>query len=155
MKFFKKLLTGLGVIFCLLLLVFGFLAYLGSGFKGEQEAFVRQFMSDYSRHWDTSEVHDRLATEFLDQIQSPSGEQTVAVFRRLGRLLEVTDISLENFFAGTDGKSGVFVFKARFEAAPALVRLTIRDADGTVRVLGLHISPSTELAPLGSSPTET
>jgi hypothetical protein len=26
MKFFKKLLTGLGVIFCLILLVFGFLA---------------------------------------------------------------------------------------------------------------------------------
>jgi len=153
MKLLKKLLAGLGVVFSLLLLVAGSLLYLSSRFRDEHEPFIREFMSDYSRRWETADVYDRLAPECLEQIQSPNGEQAVASFRRLGRLLEITDISLQNFYAGTGGKSGIFVFKARFEAAPALVHLAIREADSQVRVVALNVTPSAELQQPASNPT--
>jgi hypothetical protein len=151
MKKIAKVLAVLGALFVCIILLIGALLFLQSDFQGEHEAFVRQFMSDYSRRWDTADVHDRLSTAFLAQVGSPNAEQALSLFRRLGKVQEITDVSVENFLAGTNGKSGVFVFKADFENSPALVRLTLKESGGEIRVDGLHITPSTEPPLLGSS----
>ena len=66
-------------------------------------------------------------------------------FELLGRVLEVTDVTVKGFVAITEGKSGAFVFNARFENAPAVVRVGVREARGEVRVEDSHVSPAFDL----------
>jgi hypothetical protein len=150
MKIIGRIFAVLGALFLCIVLACGAMFVLSRSFQREHEAFVRKFMADYSRHWDLADVHDRLSTEFLEQAQSSDGLQTLSLFRRLGDIRDVTDVSVQNFFVGPGGKSGVFVFKARFENAPALVTLTLTESAGELRVRGLNITPSGD-SPLPAS----
>ena len=151
MQTLKKILTALGALFCVLLVAFGVLLVMQGNFKEEQEPFIRQFRADYSRNWDIVDVHSQVTNDFLAQIQSSAGQNAVAIFRRLGKVEEITDVSIGNFNVGTEGKTGTFTFKARFERAPTLVQLIVQESDGAVRVHGLHITPSSDPPLVGST----
>lgn len=148
MKTLTKVLTGFGALAACILVFAGFMAFRAAHLGHAHEPFVRKFMFDYSRRWDPADVYGRLTTDFLDQIKSPAGEQAVSFFKRLGRLQQISDMSLQKFYVGTDGNRFAFKFKARFEAAPTVVDLTVIDRGGQVRVAGLHITPATQVAPL-------
>jgi hypothetical protein len=153
MQTLKKVLIGLGVLFCVALLAVGVLLVMQGNFKEEQEPFIRQFMADYSRRWDVADVYSQVTNEFLMQIQSSAGREAVAVFRRLGKIEEITDVSIQNFFAGTQGKTGTFSFKARFENAPTVVQIVVKESDSAVRVQAIHITPASDLPLMGRSET--
>lgn len=151
MKTLKRVLLGLGALFACLLIFVGVMVFQAKSFRHENEAFIRRFMADYSRRWDAADVYGRLSTDCLTQIKSPDGQEAVAFFKRLGRLKEIHDVSVKNYTVGTNGKTGIFVFKARFEAAPTVVLLTLNESGGQVRVTALRITPSTELEPLAAA----
>jgi hypothetical protein len=150
MKVLVKILVGLGIAFAAILALIVVVVVLQSAFKEEHEPFVRSFVADYSAHWEIAQVRDRVSNDLLLQIQSPNGARAVAGFKRLGRLKEITDLTLQNFFAGTSQSTGTFTFKAEFENAPAVVSLQLQVSDGHARVNGLHINPLSEPPLLGS-----
>ena len=154
MRVLVKILAALGVVFLGLVAVVAFLFRESSDFREEHELFIEQFLHSYSEHWEVADVHSHVATEFLESLSTPEGRQAIAIFRRLGRLRSISDLKIGNFFAGTSGKRGDFSFKATFANSPALVKLTLQEKDGSPRVLGLHITPSSDLQPLEPAEAE-
>jgi hypothetical protein len=154
MQTLKKVLVGLGVVFVLLGVLVAFFAYSFAGFQQQHEAFVRQFVADYSRRWEVADVQAQVTAQFLEQIRSPNGLQAVSYFQRMGRIRSITDVSIDHFTSGTNGKVGVFLFKAEFENAPAVVKVTVIEKDGSVLVQAVNITPVSEPIPSGRGQTD-
>lgn len=148
MKILKNILIGLGRIFALLVVIFIFISFKSVGFKDEYSPFVTEFMAEFSQNWEIGDVQYMLSNDFIEQIDTPNGRQVMVFFRQLGKIQNIQDIELKNFktFTGTNSyKSGEFVFKAEFENASGLVRMTVIVNKDGERVKGLHINPTTEV----------
>ena len=145
MKILKHILIGLGVAFLLLI---GFLSYMAveSGdFAEEHTPFVRQFITDFSRDWDVRDVQHLLTNDFIEQMETPSGRKALALFKRLGRLVAIQDIALDNFnthFGTASFTQGTFVFEAEFEHAVTQTTLLLVVNKKGQRVQGLRINPT-------------
>jgi hypothetical protein len=144
MKVLGRILVTLGVVFVGLVVLAGVLFWQQAEFGKDYEPFVRAFMADYAGAWDIVEVRDRVTNEFLLQAQSPTGVQVAAFCRRMGKLREISDLTVERFHAGTGGRTGTFSFKAEFQHAPAVVTLQLHVADGEPRVVALNVQPLAE-----------
>lgn len=140
MGILKKLLMAVGVIAIMIVVIGAIIARGSVKFKGEQEAFISQFMADLSKHWSVAEVQDRVTNEFL---QGPPVklQQFMQQASLLGSLITIQDLELQNYFAGTGGKRGIFAFKAEFANGRALVTMTVVDAGNGARVQALNINP--------------
>jgi hypothetical protein len=127
------------------------LAVLQSDYKEEYGPFVEAFVEDYSVNWEIGEVRERVANELLLQIQTPNGVQAVAFFKRLGPLREISDLTVERFFAGTSESSVTFSLKAEFEHAPAVVTVGVQILEGQPLVQSFHVNPLSDPPLLGSN----
>lgn len=143
-----KALAVLGGLVACVVVVLGVMSLRATRAAHTQEPFVRKFMFDYARRWNPVDVYGRLSTDFLSDLESPSGRQAIAFGKRLGRLEKISDMSLRKWYVGTGGKRYLFEFKARFEAAPTVVDLTLIDSDGRVRVEGLQVTPTVVPSPI-------
>ena len=140
MKLLGRVLAVIGAIFVLALAVFAFLASSASAFKDEHQAFVREFATEFCRTWDPATVEASMSNQLLSELATPDGVQTLALFRPLGALEDLTDMELANYISGTDGKTGVFRFKGAFENGRGVVTVSVNESDEAVRVIGFHIS---------------
>lgn len=142
MNVLKKILMFLGGVFALIILLVVFLASSSSDFKEEKAPFIADFMADMASDWSLSSVYSRLSNEFIEQASTPSGERAMRQFSVLGQLESIYDLQIENYYSGTDGKTGIFTFKAKFNSGEALVRMTLVEVDGAVKVQAVNITPS-------------
>jgi len=144
----KKIFIGLGIIFMVLIVMLGLVVLRSSEFKKENTEFVKQFMTQFADNWEVNDVQHMLSNEFIDQITTPGGRAAVMEFRKLGKLIDIQDIELNNFntFWGTNShKRGVFVFKAQFENGNALATLTLVVNENGRRVHALNLNPIGEM----------
>jgi hypothetical protein len=148
MHVLKKLLAGLGV---LLLAVIALSALLGGGsvrFKSQQEPFVRNFLTDLSRHWVLAEVQDRLASEFVEQAGTAQGQRLLREFRQLGPIRTIRDVELHTYAVNPKAQTGVFSLKATFANGEAEVSVTVVRRERATRVLSLYMTGRRLLEPL-------
>jgi len=136
----KKILIGLGALFFVIIALFGWLAVSGSQFRKEQASFVETFVTDLSKRWNIEDVYDRLATPFIEEAYTPQAQQLLHQFKQLGALKSVRDLKLGSYNANNNGRSGNFTFMGTFENGEAAVEVNITKKDGTVRVLGFHLT---------------
>jgi hypothetical protein len=144
----KKIFIGLGIIFTILIVIFGLVVLKSWDFKKDNTEFVKQFMTQFADNWEMNDVQHMLTNEFIDQITTPGGRAAVMEFRKLGKLVDILDIELNNFntFWGTNSQQrGVFVFKAQFENGNALATLTLIVNDNGRRVDSLNLNPIGEI----------
>ncbi len=148
MKIIKAILIGLGVVFVLLVAFVSYVAVQSGKFEKEHAPFVRTFMAEFSKDWDVSAVEHSLTPEFIGQIGTPAGRDAIRQFRQLGRLKEITELDLDHFttHAGINSyKYGVFVLRAEFENAAAMITLSLVVDEKGARVEGLRINPTEDI----------
>ncbi len=144
MSLIKHLLIAFGLL-VLAVVAFGiFLAFEGRGFKEQHAGFIEAFMTDFSESWEVASVRYRVTDAFVREVDTPSGRQTLASFRTLGRLLRIEDLELGAYRATTEETAGLFTFRAVFEHADASVRLGLIERREDLRVNLLDITPSSE-----------
>ena len=77
-----------------------------SQFRKEEAPFVETFVTDLSKRWDIADVHDRMATAFIEQAGTPQAQQLLLRFKELGVLKSTHDLELRNYYEGTTGRTG-------------------------------------------------
>lgn len=148
MKILKNIFITLGVIFILVISFVAILAFKTSGFKEEYSPFVSKFMIEVSKEWKLNDLQHLVTNEFYDQINTPEGRQSVIFFKKLGKLKNIEDLELSQYrsFAGSNSyKLGIFTFKAEFENASTLVKMTVVVKDEKTQVHNLYINPTSEI----------
>lgn len=131
---------GIGVLF-LLFIVIAAITFKGSGdFEDKHTEFVVQFMNELSSEWRIGDVYPKLTNVMIQQSETQEGKRFLNMFRRLGSIKTINDLELQNYFSGTDGNRGVFVFKAEFENGFGLVTLTVLEVDGKPQVQAININ---------------
>ena len=150
MKILKNIFIGLGALFILLMIVFAYISYSSSVFLKDNQQFIEEFAYDYSANWSSDDVHTRLSNEFLTMINSPEGRQAISQVRQLGAITEISDFEMGNYYSGTGGNTGIITFKAVFENAKGVVRITLVEKDNKVRIQGFRV-----LAPDGLLPSQS
>jgi len=142
MKLIKNILLGLGAIFVILIVVAVYLFGESSDFKKEHEQFVRDYTHKFSQEWEISSVSDQSTNELLVNIATPSGQDVINLFRSYGKLVEINDVTLNNFTTHAGGATtGEFILNTKFENAKALVTVTVHEEDDIIKVDGFHIKP--------------
>lgn len=150
MRIFKNILIGLGTSFLLLIALFSWVGMSSHQFRKDQESFVEKFVTDLSRHWDPTDVRDRMAGTLIDQVDTVQARRLMQQFRQLGLLKSVQDFELQSYKTTTSGKTGVFHFKGTFENGKGEVQVSVLENGGGVRVQGfylrgIHVSETSKL----------
>jgi len=147
MKILKKILVGFGVIFVLLIAVIIFVAGSASEFKEDHEQFVKDFTREFSQDWEIDSLGSKVTNDLLSNIRTTKGKRAIAIFRSLGKLVDITDIELRNYNANAGGPTtGVFSFKASFENAKTVVTVTVRVENDEVKVQSFHVNPTGDIS---------
>lgn len=142
MKIIKNILTGLGVLLVLIIVLIIFLAGASSEFKEKHQEFVISYTKTLSEDWDFSTVSTQTTNDMLSILDTPNGRHAIRVFKSLGKLVEITDMELQNYSTHAGGPSvGIFKFKAHFKNANTLVTVTVHDIDGVAKVHSFHVDP--------------
>jgi hypothetical protein len=139
MRVLKNILIGLGVIFLVVLALFAWVKVSSNQFRKDQAPFVESFVTDLSKRWDISDVHDRIAGSFIEQVSTPQAQHLLHQFKQLGKLQSVRDLELRGYKSDNSGRTGLFSFKGIFENGEAVVKVTIVNKDGAVRVMGFYL----------------
>lgn len=140
MKVIKKILAGLGILFIVLLALAALLAKLSSDFLEDNRAFVADFTRDLSKRWNVADVHERVSNEFLQTLDTAQGHEGFRQLRSLGALKDMGDLEMGNYNAATNGTTAEISYKATFENAKGLVKITLIKKDGKVQVQGFFVS---------------
>lgn len=152
MKIIRNILIGFGGLFLLLIVFFMFIAGSSSEFRTENQYFVTKFMRDFSEKWDINDVKDDLSNQMLAQIDSLNGQFALNYFKSLGKLKSIRNFELNNYRTSTNGETGVFLFKAKFENADTLVTFTLVKTDKGRKVNGLNIQALEDINPIKEVP---
>lgn len=153
MKFFKGVLITLGVLFVVVVGLIVYTSRESSQFLDENKEFITQFSFDLSERWNVEDVHSRLSNEFLQSLDTPTGQFSFNQLKALGKLKDVSDFSIISHRAATSvggtlsGTTAVINFKATFENVKGLVTVTLVKREGKVFVQGFHFSASGEIQP--------
>jgi hypothetical protein len=139
MRVLKNILIGLGVLFLVVLAFFAWIGVSSRQFRKEEAPFVETFVTDLSKRWDIADVHERMANSFIEQAGTPQAQQLLHQFKQLGGLKSAHDLELRNYYASSNGRTGIFSFKGTFESGEGMVQVTIVKKDGAVRVLGFYL----------------
>jgi hypothetical protein len=139
-KFVRRVLMALGAAAVVLMALSVWVGVSSVRFRKRERPFVIAFAQDLSRRWQFDDVYARLDRQFVRQSDTDAGRRSLARFSRLGALRSVDDFQMNNFLFDPNGSVGVFSFKGTFDHGAALMRVTLSDRRGTVRVLGLDIS---------------
>jgi len=145
MKIIKNILVSLGIIFVIVVAAISYIAMGSSSFKKEYSPFAEKFLFDYSQAWKISDVEGRLSSEFLADLNSMKSRNAISLFESLGKLESISDVEINQYNSGTNGETGIFIFKAVFNNAKTAVTLTIRKNNNGIKVLGLNINITEEL----------
>jgi hypothetical protein len=96
--------------------------------------------TDLSKHWDTAEVHDRLADNLIEDARTPDALQFFQQMKQLGALRSARDFAMRAYKFDAAGRTGTVAFKGTFDNGEAEVEVTIRKKDSTVRVMGFNLT---------------
>lgn len=141
MKMLKKVLMWIGGIFLSLVLFVIFLGYRSSAFESEMTPFISEFVTDISQEWTMESVSNRVSNDFLRQAVTPAGRQILDGFRTLGQVQQIREIQIQNYRTATDGTTGDFTLRAKFETADTLIQITILSTSNGPRVQTFRIDP--------------
>lgn len=146
MKLIKNILLGLGAIFAILIVAVVYLFGESSDFKKEHEQFVKDYISEFSQEWDISSVSDQSTNELLVNIATPSGQNVINLFRAYGKVVEINDVTLNNYSTHAGGATtGEFLLNTKFENAKAMVTVIVQEKESGIKVDGFHIKPLSEV----------
>lgn len=148
MKILKGILTTIGILCVGFICLAVYLSYSSTQFLEENKDFINQFSYDLSENWRASDVHSRLSNEFIQSLDTPTGQFSFNQLKALGNLEETSDFELTNYHSRTDGKTAVVTFKATFENAKGVATVTVVEQEGKVLIQGFNFS-----APDGLQPT--
>lgn len=141
MKVIKNILLGLGALFLLIVVFFTFLWGESSDFKEQNALFINNYLETFSTNWDLDDVKDQMTNGLLIEINTPNGTNAMNYFKTLGRLQEIRDLEINNYNTTLSGKTGVFLFKAKFQYSDTVVKMILQKNEDGVKVNGLYITP--------------
>lgn len=140
MSFPKKLLVWTAIIIVIFIGANFYISQQADVFKEKHQAFVHSFMQDLSTSWRLDDVKARLSADFLEMASSEEGQAYLTKFSTLGRFLNMQEVEMGKYFSGFDGTKGEFIFKAQFERALVLAKVTVNERPGDIKVLGITIN---------------
>lgn len=140
MRFREKLLIAATLVFVIIVAAGIYISQQSMEFKAFHESFVRTFVANLSRSWELQDIADQLSEEFLEQAKSVEGQEQLEKFSTLGVLNEIKAVGIGKYFSGSDGTFGEFLITARFEREEVLVKVTVHEQSGQVKVRGVTIN---------------
>ncbi len=140
MRFREKLLVAATLVFGVIVAAGIYISQESMEFKTFHESFVRTFVEDLSQSWELQDIAGRLSEEFLEQAESVDGQEQLEKFSILGMLNEIKEVEIGKYFSGSGGTLGEFLITARFEKEEVLVKVTVHEQSGEVKVRGVTIN---------------
>jgi hypothetical protein len=139
----------LGYIFLVLIVGIiagmGILAVIDKRLDKESKAFVDAAIPAIASGWDISEIQKRASPEFEDEVDYDDLEEDLAVLRQMGKLKE---------YKGSTGESNItlsfqygyeitadYTANADFEAASAIMQISLIKHDGQWQILDFKVNP--------------
>lgn len=135
-----KLMVGATALFVLIVAAGIYISQQSEEFKSYHEPFVRNFMSELTVTWELADVKHHLSEKFLEQADTEEGRAYLNQFSSLGPVRRIQEIEMGKYFSGSEGTLGEFIFQAEFDRRKVLVRLTLHEQSGEVKVQGLTIN---------------
>ncbi len=142
MNFINRVLIVVGILFAGIVVLFVARTLSSIEFEERYAQFVQDYAQSFSQQWEISDVADKTSEQMLSQVNTPSGQQALAIFEPLGRLVSNSDIEIKHYGGDTDGSSvGVFKFVGTFEHGKGLVTVTVHEREETIQVSGFNVVP--------------
>jgi len=142
MKYLRRILIGLGMLFLGLIVLIGSLSWRSSQFLEANQDFAEQFARAFASTWRTEDVHELVTADFIETAATPNGQAFLSQLRTLGPLKSASDFQMGNYYSGTGGTTGEIKFKAIFSNAKAVVTVTVINKDGKTLVQAFNVQAS-------------
>lgn len=143
----KKLLIILGSTFLVILVLavagISFAVNRGVALDKESKAYVDSVLPVIVSGWDKQELLRRASPEFQQVVKEGEVDKLYIMFRRLGNLHEYQGSEGQSDLSVTSQKgkviSATYTARANFDAAPAVIKVSLIKHGDEWQILGFHI----------------
>ena len=139
-KFLNQALITIGTLAVLGLCFFFWFSIQSSHFESQARAFANGYVFKLSESWEFSEVEAESSPDFMSMVSTDNGRETVKIFRRFGKLIEISDFQALHTTISFGETSGIYQFKASFVNTKAVGLIEIIEIEGQLRVRGLRFN---------------
>ena len=148
MRFVSNFLMALGVVALALGGVLVYKERASRGFEQRNEAFVADFVRDFSRAWDPGAVARRLEPRLLDKLRQPPARASRRRLAAAGPVVVAEPPRLLGYREQDGAEIGAWECRLRAPAGEILLQVTLRVDETGRRVTGIRVEPP----PAGKEP---
>ena len=145
MKFFNQILITIGTLAVLAICVFFWISIQSSHFESQTKPFTIEYITNLSQTWKISDVEAKSSPDFLSTVSSDNGKEAIKLFKRFGRLIEISDFHPKHVTVSVGQTRGVYQFKASFTKTKAIGLIEIIEIESQLRVHGLRLNATEPL----------
>ena len=145
--FFYRLGIFAAVLLLLVVGVFGYLIYAGSGYDRESKQYVDDAVIAITANWDREELIRRASPQLLTNVKAEDLESLFTLFSTLGPLVDYQGSKWSSSATNSSIGQGTTISanysaQALFKQGDATIRMTVVKSDGAWKIQAFRVDSS-------------